>query len=49
MYGSIFRLLPGPTWLKVIWAAILIAAIVFVLFEWVFPWVNNEFFDSTVG
>ncbi len=49
MYGLIFRLLPGPKWLKVIWAVILIAAVFFLLFEFVFPWVNDEFFDSTVG
>lgn len=48
MYGWIFRHLPGPTWLKVIWALLLIAGVVYVLFEWVYPWFNSEFFDTTV-
>lgn len=37
MYGLIWRILPGPTWLKVIFALILIVAVVFVLFEYVYP------------
>ncbi|MDO5723098.1 MAG: hypothetical protein Q4P33_01670 [Flaviflexus sp.] len=51
MYASIFRALPGPTWLKVIEALILILAIVYALFTWVYPWVaqNVPLFDSTVG
>ena len=50
MYGFIWRHLPGPTWLKVIEALIIIAAIVFALFEWVFPWINTVFRpqDSTI-
>lgn len=49
MYGWIFRSLPGPTWLKAIVAILLIAAIVLVLFEWVFPAVNERFVDNTVS
>lgn len=49
MYGFLFRLLPGPKWMKVILALALIAAIVFALFEWVFPWANAQFFRTTVG
>ncbi len=49
MYGWIFRALPGPVWLKSILALILIAAVILVLFEWVFPLVNDTFFDSTVS
>ncbi len=49
MYGAIFRLLPGPKWLKVIFSLLIIAAIVFALFQWVFPWVSNTFFDNTVA
>ncbi len=41
MYGFIFRHLPGPKWLKVIESLVLILAVVFVLFEWVFPLVNT--------
>lgn len=48
MYGWIFRHLPGPVWLKVVWALLLVAAVVFALFEWVYPWFNATFFDTTV-
>ena len=37
MYSWIFRHLPGPFWLRVIEAIILITAVVAVLFIWVFP------------
>lgn len=49
MYGWIFRHLPGPTWLKVFWTLLLLAGVVFVLFEWVYPWFNDTFFDTTVA
>ena len=37
MYAWIFRHLPGPTWVRILIAAVLIAAVVWVLFEVVFP------------
>lgn len=37
MYGAIWRILPGPVWLKAIEAAVLIVGVVAVLFLWVFP------------
>ena len=37
MYGAIWRVLPGPAWLKAIEAMVLILAVVAVLFLWVFP------------
>lgn len=43
MYGWIWRHLPGPTWLKVIEALALTAAVVLLLFEVVFPWANETF------
>ncbi|WRS30933.1 hypothetical protein U6G28_04415 [Actinomycetaceae bacterium MB13-C1-2] len=49
MYSALFRLLPGPKWLKVIFAALIVLGVVFLLFEYVFPWANAYFFDSTVG
>ncbi|WP_164996706.1 hypothetical protein [Actinomyces minihominis] len=48
MYRSIFRLLPGPVWLKWIWSLLLIAGAVYLLFEYVYPWVNTTYFDTTV-
>lgn len=38
MYGAIWRLLPGPAWLKTIEALVLVTGVVAVLFLWVFPW-----------
>lgn len=51
MYSWIFRHLPGPTWLRVIEALIIIAAIAYALLEWGFPWVHENFnlIDNTVG
>ena len=37
MYGAIWRVLPGPAWLKAIEAMVLILAVVAVLFLWAFP------------
>src|SRR5690606_3025874 len=37
MYGWIWRHLPGPTWVRVVTTVALAAAVVAVLFSWVFP------------
>jgi len=51
MYGWIWRHLPGPTWLRVIEAAVLIGLAVVALFTWVFPWAAPllPFNQLTVG
>ena len=41
MYGALWRVLPGPWWLKVIILAVLAAALVYALIFWVFPWINS--------
>lgn len=41
MYGSLWRILPGPAWVRVITLIALLAAVLFCLVEWVFPWVNS--------
>ena len=43
MYGWIWRHLPGPRWVRAIIALILTAAVVFILFQWVFPWADATF------
>ena len=43
MYGFIWRHLPGPAWLKGIESLILIVGVVYVLMQYVFPWVQEEF------
>ena len=37
MYGWLYRIIPGPWWVKVLVLLILFAAIVVVLFGWVVP------------
>ncbi|WP_309105272.1 hypothetical protein [Microbacterium sp.] len=41
MYGALWRILPGPVWVRIILLLFLIAAAVFALFTWVFPWVDG--------
>ena len=41
MYGALWRVLPGPAWLRVILLLAIAAGVVFVLFTWVFPWVDG--------
>jgi hypothetical protein len=40
VYGAIWRVLPGPVWLRLILVLLLAAAVVYALFTWVFPWVD---------
>ncbi len=37
MYAWMFRHLPGPLWLRIVITLLLLAALVIVLFQWVFP------------
>ncbi|HSK34802.1 MAG TPA: hypothetical protein VK903_15080 [Propionicimonas sp.] len=50
-YGLIWRILPGPTALKVVEAVILALAVVAALFTWVFPLIAPymPFNETTVG
>lgn len=51
MYAALWRVLPGPVWLRILFVLILLAGVLFVLATWVFPWadmlVNNQ--EATVG
>ncbi len=54
MYGWLFRRLPGPLWVRILLSAVLIAAAVLVLMEYVFPWLAEtslfpSFTESTIG
>ncbi|MEN2738610.1 hypothetical protein ABCS02_12535 [Microbacterium sp. X-17] len=51
MYGALWRVLPGPWWLRVLILVVIAAAIVYGLFFYVFPWVSNIVNpqDVTVG
>jgi hypothetical protein len=41
MYAALWRLLPGPVWVRLIIVLVLVAAVLFSLVEWVFPWVDQ--------
>lgn len=41
MYGALWRILPGPWWVRVLIVLVAIAAVLFCLTEWVFPFVNS--------
>ncbi|MBN9239288.1 MAG: hypothetical protein J0J03_06395 [Leifsonia sp.] len=41
MYGALWRILPGPWWVRLIIVLVLVAAIVTALVLWVFPYVDQ--------
>ncbi len=41
MYAALWRVLPGPWWVRVLILLLIAAAIVYGLFFWVFPWVSE--------
>lgn len=38
MYAWLFRHLPGPLWLRILLAVLILLAVVLLLMECVFPW-----------
>ena len=40
MYGALWRILPGPWWVRLFIVLVLVAAILYGLFFYVFPWVS---------
>ena len=51
MYAAIWRLMPGPVWVRILLVLVLLAAVLYSLATWVFPWVDamvNEQ-EVTVG
>ena len=50
MYGWLYRIIPGPWWVKVLVLLVLFAALVVVLFGWVFPVIAPymPFNDATI-
>ncbi|GAA2524559.1 hypothetical protein FB389_1996 [Rarobacter incanus] len=50
MYALVWRLLPGPTWLKTIEAVALVVAAAYALMRWGYPWVSDQIdIDPTLG
>lgn len=41
MYSALWRILPGPWWVRVLIVLVLAAAVLYGLFVWVFPFVSE--------
>jgi hypothetical protein len=41
MYGALWRVLPGPVWLRILILTVAAAAVLAALVLWVFPWVQD--------
>ncbi|MGW3665450.1 hypothetical protein [Streptomyces sp. NPDC005141] len=50
MYGWIWRHLPGSVWVRALVSLVLVLAVVYVLFQYIFPWAEPllPFNDVTV-
>ena len=51
IFPAVWNALPGPRWVRAILVTALLAAAVWALFEYVFPWVSVTFGiqDQSVG
>lgn len=45
MYSALWHVLPGPWWLRVIILVVIVAAVLYALVTWVFPFADS-FIDS---
>lgn len=41
MYGALWRILPGPWWVRLFIVLVLLVAVLYGLFFYAFPWVNE--------
>jgi hypothetical protein len=41
MYAALWRILPGPIWVRILIVVVLLAAVLFALSTWVFPWIDD--------
>jgi hypothetical protein len=41
MYAALWRVLPGPVWVRLLIVLLLVALVLSALVLWVFPWVNE--------
>ena len=48
MYAALWRVLPGPVWLKLIILLVLAAAVIAACILWVFPWAQVYVFPQDV-
>lgn len=48
MYGALWRVLPGPWWVRLLIVIVLLAAVLYGLFFYVFPWVSDIAYPQEV-
>ncbi|MGJ9372337.1 hypothetical protein [Nesterenkonia sp. CF4.4] len=50
MYAWLFRSLPGPLWVQILLALVIVAGVVLLLMQFVFPWLSqySPLNDSTL-
>jgi flagellar basal body-associated protein FliL len=41
MYAGLWRILPGPVWVRILILVVLAAVVLSVLAFWVFPWIDD--------
>lgn len=41
MYAALWRILPGPTWVRILTILVFVMVALVVLASWVFPWVSS--------
>lgn len=41
MYATLWHVLPGPLWVRILLVLALAAGVLFSLVTWVFPWVDT--------
>ncbi len=41
MYAALWHALPGPWWIRLVFVLALVAAVLYGLFFYVFPWVSE--------
>jgi len=51
MYAVLWRILPGPMWVRILIVLVLVVLFLAALVEWVFPWAADTLLpqESTVG
>jgi hypothetical protein len=48
MYGALWRVLPGPVWVRLLILLVLVAAVLLACITWVFPWAQEYVFPQDV-
>ncbi|WP_291050026.1 hypothetical protein [Herbiconiux sp.] len=41
MYAALWRILPGPLWVRILIVVVLVVAVLYALAFWVFPWIDD--------